>query len=188
MARSCGYTERQLVAAHPLVRDPRDAVVSCYHHEVDRNNSGEYAPREWRPAFPDACEAESPPLAGYVRSPIRGIDSLVGFSSDWHERRNDFGGFHRLRHEDLWTESMRHLLEAMAFLQLPCGANVAEGAGTYASLDRMRQLERFGRLPQADLGLPRRPDDARSCRLGPGVVGDAVIVMRRRLRTLFEYG
>jgi hypothetical protein len=148
--------ERRLVV---LVRDPRDSVVSYWHHK---------RAREGRPL---------PDLEPFVRCPVYGIERLARSTAlliDFYERH--LGDRLLLRYEDLVREPSFHLRELLRFVLdgRPLDEQACRRAVEASRFERMRAWER---------GLGR--EEARTAyhaRFGPvldGPLDDAHFKVRR---------
>ncbi len=158
-----------------LIRDPRDALVSCYYHEVYRNGPEVYSPEEWSEMFAGASiEDRCPPIEAYARSNTRGIDYLIHFYNHWVGIQQEFKAFQIVRYEDLRADPVLTLSAAMSFLMLPVSPAAALAAVEYSSFDNMRQLELANTMPQADLSGPAEATDSRGFKVRKGVVGGYV--------------
>jgi hypothetical protein len=119
-----------------IVRDPRDVVVSFYHHNVKARN------------IPDDY-----PMAGFVPRFIAGeFDRKFGSWRDnvlsWTALRGDDAGFLMLRYEDMHLDPAAALATVAAFLErcsfrrIDASVTALQRAIELSSPDRMRALEK----------------------------------------------
>jgi hypothetical protein len=136
-----------------LVRDPRDVVVSMYHHKRYRSHTfaGE--------------------ISVYLRQPIGGLESIITYYNLWLENREVPRAFLLLRYEDLHADPGAQLKRVLGFLGLAdVRDEVVSSAIRFASFDNMRRLEEAGnsRDPRLSAVDPSEPNSfkVRSGRIG----------------------
>ncbi|MBC8095335.1 MAG: sulfotransferase domain-containing protein [Akkermansiaceae bacterium] len=111
-----------------LLRDPRDTVVSHFHHCVRQ--------KYWDGDLP-----------GFVRSPKTGFERLLVFNLGWLEANAHFKAFAALRYEDLKQDTEAELARVISFLA--CGLSGSEQiskAAAAQSFDHMKKREKSGEL------------------------------------------
>jgi hypothetical protein len=150
------YRQKSVVL---LVRDPRDAIVSLFHHATRR---------------PDKQHVEIPLPATadeMVSWPYGGLPSMVTFMNHWASQTDvPRDRLHLLRYEELRADAEGQLLAVLRFLDLHVSpANVHE-AITYCEFSHMRELE-ASRAFSNEILHARDPDDPDSFKVRRGVVG-----------------
>jgi hypothetical protein len=137
-----------------LLREPRDTVVSLYHHYTTEKG--------WKGDF-----------AGFVRGPTTGIERLLAFNLGWLEAQARFRGFTAVRYEDLRADPKNELWRIINFM----GCKVRdprdyESAAASQSFDRMQDRERSGEL-RAQFGdrFPGGGAEANKMIVRRGVIG-----------------
>lgn len=113
-----------------LLRDPRDTVVSHFHHYVRQ--------KVWAGDLP-----------GFIRNPETGFERLLVFNLGWLEAQANFKAFTAVRYESLRRDTAGELARIIAFLR--CGKSTPEAiARTVAEheFDTMKQREQKGELHQ----------------------------------------
>ena len=153
------YYRRQKV--HLLVRDPKDVVVSHYHH-------ARYRERSFDGSFEDflAYDYQSEPDTSL--SSRHGIDPIINYMNAWIEHRSTFYEFHIQRFEDLKREPVSALRTACAACRLPVDDDLLKRAVEFSHFDNMRRLEESGAFQWWGL---RPSDDPRGRKTRFGRVG-----------------
>ena len=137
-----------------LVRDPRDVVVSYYHHHLrSRLISDGYPMEQYVARF----------LAGRL-DPYGSWHEHVG---SWLGARQRDPGFLLMRYEDLSAAPQRELRRIAAFLGLDASDAALELACERSSFEAMRKLERF----QAETAGTLSPDRVQRPFVRSGTVG-----------------
>lgn len=110
-----------------LVRDPRDVIVSAYHHVVFRDGL-------WRGTF-----------AEFLHSRQFGFDALLRWHQRWMEARDVPADFLKIRYEDMHADSAQVLLNVVQFLGRDDEVNTDQvhlsRALRKGSFDTMHRLE-----------------------------------------------
>ena len=136
-----------------LVRDPRDVLVSLYHHKRFRS-------RSFRGALED-----------YLRQPVGSIDTLIAYYDMWLANRDATRSFLLLRYEDLHAHPREELARVMRFLGVPSPSPAAlDAAVRFASFSNMRAMEESGRAGSDRLRATER-GEGRSFKTREGRVG-----------------
>ncbi len=111
-----------------LLRDPRDTVVSHFHHCVRQ--------KYWHGDMP-----------GFVRDATTGFERLLVFNLGWLEANAHFKAFTAVRYEDLKQDTEIQLARVVRFLG--CGPSspeqVSKAVGEQA-FDHMKHREQSGEL------------------------------------------
>lgn len=135
-----------------LVRDPRDTVVSYYHHRARRMPNNRYR------GGPGA----------FLRDPHLGLPKIVAFLNFLAGQRARFA-HHLLFYEDMHSDLMGEMERLLAFCGLPLDPAALEESLAYASFDNMRALERASRYGE-ELSSPDAADPA-AAKVRQGRVG-----------------
>lgn len=123
-----------------MVRDPRDVIVSYYHHKSHREPLREFwwfqgKRKETHSRFQGT-------LAEFLEQDIGGFDTLLRYYQVWLEARRTPKDFMLLRYEDMQADPARQLRRVLDFMGLSqiTDAEVKE-AVEYASFHNMRKIE-----------------------------------------------
>jgi hypothetical protein len=136
-----------------LVRDPRDAIVSLYHHKVGR-----------RAAYGGT-------LAEFLDEPVGGFASLLAFYDAWADSLDVPEASLVVRYEDLHARPHDELRRVLAFAGVDGVDDAAVGAAVeYGSFANMRRLEEAGTMASEKL-RPVRVGDPGSYKTRRGTVG-----------------
>lgn len=151
-------TERHVL----LIRDPRDVLVSHFHHIVVKNKGVFDAHRD-KPHL--AADTE---IGEFIRSDFLGIRHLLLYCAGWG-RWAETGGKPVIYYEDLVAEPERTLTVLLRALGIgqPDEALVAQAVEA-ASFDRLQSAERSAKTEAG------RADDASSRRMRRGKAGGFV--------------
>jgi hypothetical protein len=123
-----------------MVRDPRDVIVSYYHHKSHREPLRDFwwfqgKRKETHSRFQGT-------LADFLEQEIGGFDTLLRYYQVWLEARHTPKDFMLLRYEDMQADpagQLRRVLDFMGLTQIT-EAEVKE-AVEYASFHNMRKIE-----------------------------------------------
>lgn len=145
------YRRRRVVF---LVRDPRDVIVSLYHHRANW-----YRGTRW---------AYGGSLGEFVGESLGSFDSLLRFYGVWERERDVPAGFLLVRYEDLHADPRRELRRVLDFVGVPgVPDEIVDDAVEFAAFRNMRKLEQRGALRTKALRVRDRDDpDARRVRKG----------------------
>lgn len=152
-----------------LLRDPRDLIVSYFHHCVRQN--------VW-----------DGDLSGFIRHPIFGFERLLAFTLGWLEAHGRFKDFATVRYEDLRQDTEIELKRVVAFLGCTIsGPQALSKVVAEQSFEQMKYREKSGEL-HARYGKRFTPgsenDNERIVRRG--VIGSHVDEMARAERDFCE--
>jgi hypothetical protein len=109
-----------------LVREPKDVMVSGYHHARYRSRS-----------FTGS-------LSEYLRHPFTGIEKLLVAHQRWYRYRDYTRGFLLQRYETTHEDPENSLRAALEFMKIPIDEEALRGAVEFATFDNMRKLEQEG--------------------------------------------
>lgn len=152
------YRDRRVVL---LVRDPRDTVVSLYFQLTKR----------------DLTFAGT--LSELIRDERYGVEAILRFHRDWQSLAPSVRGLHVVRYEDMRADSTAALRDLLAFLGAAVPDEALTEAISFASFDRMREMEASGRFSRkyGEKLTPRDASDPESFKVRKGKVGGFVEVM-----------
>lgn len=136
-----------------LVRDLRDLVVSTYFHMSRREKRYDLE------------------LSRFLHNPRGSVDTMLRFYNIWAANRDVPAGFLLVRYEDLHAHTTAELRRILEFVGLSdvAEATLAEAA-TFASFERMREMERKDEFHSVRL-RPGDPADEESYKTRKGKVG-----------------
>ncbi|MDF1585263.1 sulfotransferase domain-containing protein [Marinimicrococcus flavescens] len=147
-----------------LVRDPRDVLVSRYHHRAFRHSTEK---RE-RAGLPrDMAEM---PVIDFARHPRLGLPAVIDIMNKWHAETAGLPQALRLRYEDLLADTEGQLGRLTAFLGERCSSEEIAAATSFASFQSMQSKEREGFF-QTDVLRPADPGNPESFKVRRGVAG-----------------
>ncbi|MEK7269393.1 MAG: sulfotransferase domain-containing protein, partial [Planctomycetota bacterium] len=109
-----------------LARDPRDILASYYVHRTRR----------------DRLYAGT--LSEFIRDPSYGVARVVELMNGWWAQRRIPRAFLLVRYEDLHLDARAQLGRLVEFLEMDVLPRFVEEAVTFASFDRMKEMERSG--------------------------------------------
>jgi hypothetical protein len=123
-----------------MVRDPRDVIVSYYHHKSHREPLRDFwwfqgKRKETHSRFQGTLDE-------FLAQEIGGFDTLLRYYNVWVEARHTPAAFLLLRYEDMQADPVGQLRRVLDFIGLPqiTDAEVKE-AVEYASFQNMRKIE-----------------------------------------------
>jgi len=123
-----------------LVRDPRDVIVSYFHHKSRRERDRDFwwfqgKRKETHSRFTGT-------LAEFLDVEIGGFDALLRYYNVWEQARHTPAAFLLLRYEDMQADPAGQLRRVLDFLGLSeiTDAEVKE-AVEYASFRNMQKIE-----------------------------------------------
>lgn len=133
-----------------LVRDPRDVIVSFYHHRSARDFSGS--------------------IDDFIDQREGGFRSLLAFYDNWAANLETPAECLVVRYEDLHASTGDELRRVLDFIGIAVSDDVLDEAVGYGSFDNMRRLEERNALGTEKL-KPRKPGDYRTYKTRRGTVG-----------------
>ena len=175
------YRHRRVVF---IVRDPRDVIVSLYHHRAS-----------WHRGTPDGYEGT---LGAFIGEPVGSFDSLLRFYQVWDSARDVPDAFLLVRYEDLHADPGRELRRVLEFIGIgDVTDDLVDDAVKFAAFGNMRRLERRGALKTKALSI-RDTADPNARRVRRGRVGgytdeltpEQIVDLDRRLEAtggVFDY-
>jgi hypothetical protein len=147
-----------------LVRDPRDVIVSWYHHHARRSTPRTRA----RLGLP--TDMTGVDLASFATAPAYGLPSVVDFLERWVAIARAHPRAHLVRYEDLRARTVDELGAIMEFLGLPAARADLEAAAAFASFESLKEKERTGFFRTEKLQA-RDPFDPASFKVRRGKIG-----------------
>lgn len=147
-----------------LVRDPRDVIVSWYHHHARRSTPRTRA----RLGLPTNMNGVD--LASFATAPAYGLPSVVDFLERWVAIARAHPRALLVRYEDLRSRTVDELEKITDFLGLPAARADLEAAAAFASFDSLKEKERAGFFRTEKLQA-RDPSDPASFKVRRGKIG-----------------
>jgi len=137
-----------------MVRDPRDVIVSLYHHRSS-----------WYRGTQSGYQGT---LGAFLEEEIGSFDSLLRFYQVWEAARDVPRDFLLVRYEDLHTNPSVELRRVLEFVGVPNVPDaLIDDAIRFAAFDNMRRLERRDTLKTKALRIHDAADpNARRVRRG----------------------
>lgn len=112
-----------------LSRDPRDTVVSHYHHCKERDKN------YWKD------------ISSFVRDPVLGVDHIITFMNTWYQKRTLFPSFLMISYERLRKDPSEELTKLLTFLGCtPVDQDRLAQAIEFSSFSKMKQMEQSDKL------------------------------------------
>jgi len=137
-----------------LVRDPRDVVVSFYHHKKWREKSWEGSVGE------------------FVRHAFDGLPTIVSYYNIWAANRDLPSAFAVYRYEDLVTDTVGTLDKIARFAGLgDIPADVREAVANEYEFDNMQAMEARGGLGRGHRTRPADLQNTNSYKTRSGRIG-----------------
>lgn len=107
-----------------LARDPRDVVVSFYHHLTRRNDLYDKS------------------LSSFIREPYT-LQKHITYLNQWAQQMEERPDkFLLLRYEDMQHNTAKELRRVVDFLGIPASDDLIQQAVQFGSVDNMRSLEK----------------------------------------------
>ena len=111
-----------------IARDPRDIVVSFYHHTQNRQ---------------PMLSSEGMPLSDFIKHPQLGISRVVDYMNLWMQSRDSFNKFLLVKYEDLNSPNgIKSFEEVVEFLQ--------EGRVDLGALEHAYQESHFKKMQEKE--------------------------------------
>ncbi len=123
-----------------LVRDPRDVIVSYYHHKSRREPLRDF----WwfQGKRKETHSRFSGTLAEFLEQEIGGFDTLLRYYDIWEQARHTPKDFLLLRYEDMQADPAAQLRRVLDFMGLAAiGDGTVKEAVEYASFRNMQKIE-----------------------------------------------
>jgi hypothetical protein len=117
-----------------MIRDPRDVVVSHYHHLISRDQ-----------VVDEHIDADTT-LGEFIRSKQYGIKKIIAYVNTWLEAKETYGQFHLLRYEDLHDDAKGQFRNLLEFLdpQQAVDESALALAIEESDFEKMKQKELSG--------------------------------------------
>lgn len=136
-----------------LIRHPADAAVSGYFHWRHRMTPAKRALKGYPPT------SAEPSIYDFVMREPGNLKRIIAFINRWAAELREHPNFIFVRYEDLRAQPQAELDRVVRFMQFTPSDKAVQDAVAYASLDKMRELERAGTF--ASSGRALRPVDGR---------------------------
>lgn len=143
------YQNKQVVF---ITRDPRDVVVSSWHHLTYREN------------------IYRKPISDFIEDDLVGIRKIVRFMNMWIENREVPGGFYLMTYEQLHKDSLSSFQGMLEFLGFPVMADLLQQSVERGSFDQMKRMELKGSLREPWM-KPGKKGIEKSMKVRSGKVG-----------------
>jgi len=144
-----------------LVRDPRDVLVSFFHHQKNR--------RQFESDMPSFAHPDE-----MVDAAAGGLASLLRFCNVWAEHLPETRGYMLAHYEDLKADPGPEIRRCLEFLGLAGVSEASIAAGVeQGRFSTMQAAERSGRFAHPRL-RPADPANLASFKVRKGVVGGYV--------------
>ena len=141
-----------------LIREPKDALVSLYMHNVYR----------------EATPLYEGDLDSMVYSDVYGIEKFIKYYVAWHEHRSVPRALMVVRYEDLSADTAGVMAGALAFLGLPrVSRPLVDEVVSYGRFENMRKLEATNAL-QIETFAPSIHSREEAFHVRKGLVGDYI--------------
>jgi len=136
-----------------IVRDPRDVLVSAYHHCRFRERSFDG------------------PVSAFIRHPFAGLVKILTAHNRWHQTRHLAGGFDVISYEQMRSNPGEALHKALLFagIKNPDPRIIAE-AVNFTSFENMQRLEQSDYFQSAE--MRNTSGDSNSRKVRSGKVGE----------------
>ena len=137
-----------------IVRDPRDVLVSAYHHA------------RYRSRIYDGD------IASFIRSPTTGLDMILAALNRWHVCSHLADKFTVVSYEEMHRQPEEVLIKTLSCLGLNSEIDHVRAAVEFASFHRMKDYEKgnlFG-----DIRLAMYNQDERGAKVRAGKIGGYV--------------
>lgn len=135
-----------------MARDPRDTLVSHYHHTADRDR------------------IFGKPISDFVYDPHYGIRQIIEFMNAWARSRNIPRNFLLCRYEDLKSDPMSGFSKVLNFLgEDQIDSRAFETALRDGDFSNMQKQEKAG--PFKVSGLSQKVEDANALKVRKGKIG-----------------
>jgi hypothetical protein len=154
-----------------LVRDPRDVLVSTYFEQKKRVSlwADAYKQDKTLENFQARIKAYEGNLSDFIYEEIGGFKTILNYYNIWEQNRQISKSFLLVRYEDLHENPHRELKKVLDFLGVQYREEVINEAVNYSSFDKMRKMEKKGKV---DSKLkPTDPNDEESYKTRKGKVG-----------------
>jgi hypothetical protein len=136
-----------------IVRDPRDVVVSHFHHNYTRD-------RIYKKT-----------LSQFIRDPIFGIKKVVEYMNWWYEKRNVPFDFLLVRYEDFHKNTTGQVKQLLTFMgEKNIDGEFVEKAIDYCSIENLKELEKLGEINFKGFNYKKKHTDKNSLKARKGQV------------------
>lgn len=135
-----------------LARDPRDILVSSWHHLRFREKIYQGS------------------LSEFIRDDLVGIRKVIAFMNIWLENSHVPDGFHLLTYEQLHSDPIFSFRRLLDFMGVPVISGVLESAVKESSFEKMKRMEMNSSLQEPWMN-PGSKDTNHSMKIRKGKVG-----------------
>lgn len=134
-----------------IVRDPRDVLVSAFHHAKYRK--GNYAGD----------------ISTFIRLPETGIDKVLTALNRWHGAKGMAAKLEVASYEDMHRDPEAVLRQTLACLSVESDPRMLKAAADFASFEKMKVYEKSNALNDGRMAIPG--NDERGAKVRQGKVG-----------------
>lgn len=125
-----------------LVRDPRDVTISLYHHKVNRN------------------KVFNGTLSEFIREDLAGFQTIIKYYNVWASAKDEVGGFHLVRYEDLHENPTAEVRKILDFIGLQEISEESVKVGVdFANFDNMRKMEQNDAIKGLAMTTPDKSNE-----------------------------
>lgn len=135
-----------------LARDPRDILVSSWHHLRFREKIYQGS------------------LSEFIRDDLVGIRKVIAFMNIWLENSHVPDGFHLLTYEQLHSDPIFSFRRLLDFMGVPVISGVLESAVKESSFEKMKRMELKGSFKEPWM-KPGSKNTNHSVKIRKGKVG-----------------
>jgi len=135
-----------------LSRDPRDILVSSWHHLRFREKIYQGS------------------LSAFMRDDLVGISKVIAFMNIWLENSHVPESFHLLTYEQLHTDPILSFRKFLKFMDIPVVPEFVQAVVKESSFEKMKKMELNGSFKEPWMS-PGSKDTNRSVKIRKGKVG-----------------
>jgi hypothetical protein len=136
-----------------LIRDPRDVIVSSWHHLKYRENIYKGS------------------ISNFIRDDIVGINKIIKFMNMWIDNKDIFESFYLVSYEELHKETKRYFENILNFVGLPLDQDVLQRSIQQGQFENMKKME-IRMTSREPWMIPGSMNNERSMKIRKGKVGD----------------
>ena len=137
-----------------LARDPRDTIVSYYHHT-----------RRWK----EVERIQSMNIDNFVQDPVFGIDRIVDYLNIWAPYLTERENFKLFTYETFRSDPETSFADFLHFYQIPIDTKAVKQAVAVSSFENMKRVEQQGLVTDVML-QPADQNDQNSYKVRKGKV------------------
>jgi len=131
-----------------LIRDPRDVIVSLYHHMINRKSK----------------DFKFGNLSNFIRDDVCGFNRILFFYDLWKKSLDDPKEIMIVSYEDLKNNGIKTLSKIISFIDKPADEERVKRIYEKSEFSKMKELERNGKI--SGLRKSKQNEDAMIVRKG----------------------